>query len=128
MRWQHQLTIRYCTNFRQDRRDEMFSVSVVLQEYNAESSAFQKHYHDFSQAIQDAPGLSLRLYSAGLLTSDARKNICSTENPTQQVIKLLDAMEGQIKVDPPIFYKFVEELEKDDPMKPLCSKLRDTLG
>ena len=106
----------------------MFSVSVVLQEYNAESSAFQKHFHDLSQAIQDAPALSLRLYSASQLTKDTRQNICSTENPTQQVTKLLDAIEGHIKVDPTIFYKFVEELEKDDPMKPLCNKLRVTLG
>ena len=41
---------------------------------------------------------------------------------------LLDSVEGQIKMDPQNFYKFVDELEKDSPMQHLCDKLRSTCG
>ena len=41
---------------------------------------------------------------------------------------LLDSVEGQIKMNPQKFYKFVDELEKDSPMQHLCDKLRSTCG
>ena len=47
---------------------------------------------------------------------------------TQQRTELLDAVERQISLDPQIFYKFVDELEKDSPMQHLCDKLRSTCG
>ena len=106
----------------------MFSVRVVLQEHSTEYRAFQKHFEDLSQSILNPSTLSGRLFSMGLLTSAARKDICSLEKTAKQVEKLLDAVEGQIKLDSNNFYKFVEALEKDAPMQHLCDKLRDTCG
>ena len=100
----------------------------MLQEYSAEYRAFQKHFGDLFESIQNPPTLSARLFSAELLTGDVRRTICSLEKPTQQLTELLDAVEGQIKVDLHNFYKFVEALEKDAPMQHLCDKLRDTCG
>ena len=46
----------------------------------------------------------------------------------QKAVELLNATEAVIKINPQIFYKFVDELEKDSPMQHLCDKLRSTCG
>ena len=103
-------------------------MSVVLQENSAECRAFQKHFGDLFECIQNPPTLSARLLSAGLLTDATLRDICSSTKQTQQVSDLLLAVKGQIQVDPLSFYKFVEALEKDAPMQHLCDRLRDTCG
>ena len=90
--------------------------------------AFQKHFADLFEGIQEPVSLSLRLFSAGLLHRDTRRTICSLERPVQQRTELLDAVERQISLDPQNFYKFVDELEKDSPMQHFCDKLRSTCG
>ena len=118
--------IRYC---RQDSRDEIFSVSaVLLQEHSAEYRAFRKHFVDLFECIQNPPTLSACLFSMGLLSSAARKKICSFQLQEQQLDCLLGNMEGQVKGSPQNFHKFVEALEKDQSMQHLCDKLRDTCG
>ena len=89
---------------------------------------FKKHFADLSDSIQSPTSLATRLYSADLLSRDTRRTICSLQLPTQQVETLLDSVEGQIKMDPQNFYKFVDELERDSPMQHLCDKLRSTCG
>ena len=42
------------------------------------------------------------------------------------VSELLDAVEEMINSDPRNFYKFVDELEKDSTMWPICNKLWST--
>ena len=105
----------------------MFSVSVVLQEDSTEYCAFQKHFGDLFIAIQDLPTLSANLFSVELLTAAKMRDILA-QKPSQQVTDLLLAVEGQIKLDPHNFYKFVEALEKDAYMQHLCDELRDTCG
>ena len=87
---------------------------------------FQEHFADLFEGIHEPVSLSLRLFSAGLLHRDTRRTICSLEKPVQQRTELLDAVERQISLDPQIFYKFVDELEKDSPMQHLCDKLRSS--
>ena len=89
---------------------------------------FKKHFADLFDSIQSPTSLATRLYSADLLSRDTRRTICSQQLPTQQMETLLDSVEGQIKMDPQKFYKFVDELEKDSPMQHLCDKLRSTCG
>ena len=116
---------RYC---RQDSRDEIFSVCVVLQEHSAEYHAFQKHFGDLFDSIQDPHTLSAHLFSMGLLASAVRGNICSFQVRGDQLNCLLGNVERQIKASPQNFHKFVEALEKDQSMQHLCDKLRDTCG
>ena len=85
-------------------------------------------FADLFEGIQEPISLSARLFSAGLLHIETKRTICSSERPPQQRNELLDAVERQIIVNPQIFYKFVDELEKDSPMQHLCSKLRSTCG
>ena len=100
---------------------------MVVQE-SEELRTFHKHFADLFEGIQGPITLSLRLFSAGLLHRNTRRTICSLERPTQQRTELLDAVERQISLNPQIFYKFVNELEKDSPMQHLCEKLRSTCG
>ena len=74
--------------------------------------------------------LAVGLYSAGLLPVEARKKICngSSVDCGKAVTELLDEVETTIRVDPNNFYKFMEELEKDSRMKPLCETLRSKCG
>ena len=96
---------------------------------SAEYRSFKKHFEDLFRSIQEPIALSMRLFNAGLLHTETRISICSLEQmPSLQRSKLLDAVEGQIIVDPQSFYKFVNELEKDRPMQHLCDKLRFTCG
>ena len=96
---------------------------------SAELNSFCEHVTDMFVSIKEPTTLSLRLFSAGLLSQDMKQTICSFEKPPEQRLKLLiDAVEGQIMLDPQNFYKFVDELEKDSPMQHLCDKLRSTCG
>ena len=96
---------------------------------SAEYRSFKKHFEDLFNSIQAPIALSVRLFTAGLLHPATRKAIRSLEHkPSEQMSELLDAVEGQIIVDPQNFYKFVDELEKDRPMQHLCDKLRFTCG
>ena len=95
---------------------------------SAEYRSFKEHFAVLFEGIQDPVTLSARLFSAGLLDRETRRTICSLERPAQQMSKLLDAVEGQIIMDPQNFYKFVDELKKDRPMQHLCDKLRFTCG
>ena len=103
---------------------------LILQESasEVECRVFKKYFADLSECIQSPTTLAGRLYSADLLSRDTRRTICSLERPGQQTTELLDAVEGQISMDPQNFYKFVDELEKDRPMQHLCDKLRSTCG
>ena len=103
-------------------------MSIVQEHQSAEYQSFQKHFADLSDSIQSPTSLATRLYSANLLSRDTRRSIYSLQMLTQQMETLLDSVEGQIKMDPQNFYKFVDELEKDSPMQHLCDKLRSTCG
>ena len=98
------------------------------EEMSAEYQSFRRHFADISESIQNPTTLASRLYSAGMLSRERRNNIGSLQLSVEQIGQLLDALEGQIKVDSQNFYKFVDELEKDKPMCHLCDKLRLTCG
>ena len=93
-----------------------------------EYRVFKKYFADLSECIQNPATLAGRLYSADLLSRDTKRTIYLLERPAQQITELLDAVEGQIRLDPQNFYKFVDVLEKDRPMQHLCDKLRSTCG
>ena len=97
---------------------------------SAEYRSFRDHFADLFESIQNPTTLSARLYSAGLLSSETRKRVCSrTLVDSDKVSELLDATETAIRLDPQNnFYKFVEALEKDSSVQHLCSKLRSTCG
>ena len=79
---------------------------------SAEYESFRRYFADLSDTIQNPTTLASRLYSAGILSRERRNNISSLQLPeVQQIRQLLDAVEGQIKVDSQNFYKFVDELE-----------------
>ena len=100
----------------------------VLQEHSAEICAFQQHFADLFDSIQNIPTVSARLFSVRLLTNATREDICSFPTRREQVNCLLGAVYRCITLDPQNFYKFVEALEMDLPMQHLCGKLRDTCG
>ena len=108
--------------------DRVYSVSPADGRKSAEYHSFREHFAVLFEGIQDPVTLSMRLFAAGLLDRETRRTICSLERPAQQRNELLNAVEGQIILDPQNFYKFVDELEKDRPMQHLCRKLRSTLG
>ena len=98
---------------------------------SAEYRSFQRHYADLYKSIGDPAYTSLaaELYSAGLLSRETRKRICSrTLEDSEKVSVLLDATETTIQLDPSNYRKFVEALEKDSSMQHLCGKLRSTCG
>ena len=95
---------------------------------SAEYRSFRRHFADLSESIQDPTILASRLYSAGMLSRERRNSISFLQLSVEQIGQLLDAVEGQIKVDSQNFYKFVDELEKDTPMHHLCDKMRSTCG
>ena len=95
---------------------------------SAEQQSFRRHFADLSESIQNPTTLASRLYSADMLSRERRNNIGSLHLSVEQIGQLLDAVEGQIKVDSRKFYKFVDELEKDSSMCHLCDKMRSTCG
>ena len=95
---------------------------------HAEYQSFRRHFADLSESIQNPTTLASRLYSADILSRERRNNIGSLQLSVEQIGQLLDAVEGQIKVDSQNFYKFVDELEKDSPMHHLCDEMRSTCG
>ena len=98
------------------------------EQMSAEYQSFRRHFADLSESIQNPTTLASRLYSADILSRERRNNIGSLQLSVEQIGQLLDAVEGQIKVDSQNFYKFVDELEKDSPMHHLCDKMRSTCG
>ena len=97
---------------------------------SAELRSFEKFFTVLLKNIQNPVKLSARLFSADLLSTHILQAICTLEEPAQQTVKLLDTIKIQISLDPDIFYKIVNELEKDNAftMKYLCAKLRSTCG
>ena len=95
---------------------------------SAEYRSFRDHFADLFVGIQNPIMLSVRLFTAGVLSRDTRKKISELPITEQKVSTLLDATETMISLDPQNFYKFVDELEKDSPMQHLCDKLRSTCG
>ena len=91
---------------------------------SAEYQSFRTNFADLSDTIQNPKTLASRLYSADMLSRERRNNIESLQLPVEQIGQLLDAVEGQIKMDSQNFYKFVDELEKDGSMRHLCDKMR----
>ena len=91
---------------------------------SAEYRSFRENFVVLFEGIQDPVTLSMRLFAAGLLSPETRRTICSLVIPAQQRNELLNAVEGQIIVDPLNFYKFVDKLEEDRSMQQLCHKLR----
>ena len=103
--------------------------AVVQETESAEYRSIHDHFADLFESIQNPTTLSARLYSAGLLSRETRKRICSrTLVDTDKVCELLDATETTIRLDPSNYHKFVEALEKDSSMQHLCGKLRSTCG
>ena len=103
---------------------------TALQETeSAEYRSFRDHFSDLFESIQNPTTLSARLFTAGLLSRETRKRICSrTLVDSDKVSELLDAIETTIRLDPSNYHKFVEALEKDSSMHHLCGKLRSTCG
>ena len=95
---------------------------------SAEYQSFKRHFADLSESIQDPATLASRLYSADMLSRERRNNISSLQLPVEQIGQLLDAVEGQIKVDSRNFYKFVDVLEEESTMCHLCDKMKLTYG
>ena len=95
---------------------------------SAEYQSFRRHFADLFESIQNPITLASRLYSAEVLSCERRNNTGSLQLSVEQIGQLLDAVEGQIKLDSQNFYKFVDELEKDSPMHHLCDKLKSTCG
>ena len=95
---------------------------------SAEYRSFRRHFADLSESIQNPTTLARRLYSADMLSVENRNNIGSLQLPVEKIGQLLDAVEGQIKMDSQTFYKFVVALEEDSPMRHLCDKMRSTCG
>ena len=107
------------------------SPSILLQQYkSAEHRSFRNHYADLLETIKNPTPLSKRLYSAGLLSFETRKNIFDLILRRQKVTELLREIETRILLDSQNLYKFVEELEKDSStsLKELCDKLKSTHG
>ena len=104
--------------------------SAVQESESAEYRSFQRHYADLYKSIGDPTSLAAELYSAGLLSRETRKRICSRTlvEDSEKVSVLLDATETTIQLDPSNYRKFVEALEKDSSMQHLCGKLRSTCG
>ena len=72
--------------------------------------------------------LSVRLFSARLISRDVRKKISELTLTEQKVSELLNATEAIVRVNHQNFYKFVDVLEKDSLLQDLCDKLRSTCG
>ena len=100
-----------------------------MQEYSsAELRSFEKYYTVMLKHIRNPVKLSKRLFYANLLSKYMVQVIRSLEKPQQIVKQLLDTVKIQISLDPDVFYKFVEVLEKSSSMQQLCDKLRSTCG
>ena len=95
---------------------------------SAEYLSFKIHEAALLEHIKNPTPLSKHLHSAGLLTSETKKNIRNLILRQQKVCELLDATETEIRLDPSNYHKFVEALEKDSSMQHLCGKLRSTCG
>ena len=74
---------------------------------------FQDHYSDLFETIQNPTTLAVRLFSAGLIPQEKRKEICSRSLvDSDKVTALLEAVEAAICSKPSNLYKFLKELEK----------------
>ena len=104
---------------------------VAVQETeSAEYRSFRDHFADLFESIQNPTTLSVRLYSAGLLSLEIRNKILSRGVlvDSEKVSVLLVAIETAIHQNSSNYHKFVEALEKDSSMQHLCGKLRSTCG
>ena len=108
----------------------MVYYAAVQETESGEYRSFRDHFADLFESIQNPTTLSVRLYSAGLLSLETRNKILSTGilMDSDKVSVLLVTIETTIKQNSSNFDKFVKALEKDSSMQHLCGKLRSTCG
>ena len=85
--------------------------------------SFVTHRLELSRYIQYPTLLYCRLQSAGLLPCDGSMKMSDIASTKLGVSELLDAIQEMINSNSGNFYKFVDELEKDSTMWPICNKL-----
>ena len=66
------------------------------------------------------------MQSAGLLPRDVSMKISYIASTKLGVSELLDAIEAMVNLNSENFYKFIDVLEKDITMWPICNKLCST--
>ena len=108
----------------------LYNLLLLMQEYSsAELRSFEQYYTVLLKNIRNPVKLSKGLFSANLLSRYMLQAIGFLEKPQQfQIVKLLDTVKIQISLDPDVFYKFVDVLEKGSSMQHLCDELRSTCG
>lgn len=91
---------------------------------------FKKHYSKLASGILSVPRLACELYSAGLIAGGTKNNATKGTSLTI-VCELLNDVEGRIKTDTSIFYRFLGVLQCEnvdlgylaDPMEYECQQM-----
>lgn len=93
-----------------------------------ESNVFRKHYSDLREAVQTADRLAIHLYSAGLISKEARRDIEETPKQTDKNEKLLAAVERAVSADPSKLEVFLSILEREEYLHSLVERIRANLS
>lgn len=93
-----------------------------------ESTAFQECFADLCSGVQSVETLIINLYAKGVLSKDRRDEIQAETNPAVQRRKFVAAVEEQVNQNPQIFHIFLDLLEREAVMQPLCTSLKSSLG
>ena len=97
--------------------------------FNLAYKVFRKYFSDLRMVIQDPEVLASELYSESVVSSTM---VEFTNNMTHEkgvrTLKLLIAVESQIKVNPGTFNVFLSVLAKQPSMSDLCGRMKDTYG
>ena len=97
--------------------------------FNPAYEAFLKHSADLLTIIQDPEVLALELFAENIISSAVRNAVTyMMHEKGERTLKLLMAVESQIKVNPGAFNVLLSVLAKQPSMSDLCRRMKDTYG
>ena len=83
---------------------------------------------DLLQAITSPDSIAINAYAAAIITSEKRDEIVNYEQTLKKKVAVLTAVESQIKLQPDVYYKFLEILSKDPSMDFMYQRMREQCG
>ena len=102
-------------------------MDAKVNEETPEAKTMRKHYADLTKAIQDPLGLAAELYSADVIAKKVLDStIESSHTKVEKTMHLLQAVSGQIAINPEDFCCFLAVMRKDSSLQAAAELISST--
>ena len=85
-------------------------------------------WEDLFTAITNPDSIAHNVYSAFIIDNEVRDKILEHRLTSDKKQVLLTAVEAKIKLEPNVYYQFLDILSKDPSKKRICQKMREKCG